>query len=232
MLAVCASGLKAAPANDDCSAAIALTSDVPYNSTTVGATGSSESTCSFLDTLDVWHRFTPATTGTILVSLCGSNFDTTLAIFDDCSGLELECNDDSCGLQSALTMTMTGGQEYYIRVAGFGSDTGNYTLFVTEVSATAPHDECANAVEVFEDIPHPNTTFGATGSSSSSCAGGGDTLDVWHKFTPDTNGYYSMSLCQSGFDTTLSLFDSCGGTEIACDDDFCDLQSQVSASIT
>jgi len=232
MLVVCAAELKAAPANDDCSGAIALTAGVPYDGTTVGATGSSWSTCGFLDTIDVWHRFTPATTGAILVSLCGSSFDTTLAIFDGCLGAELACNDDSCGLQSELTVTMTGGQEYYIRVAGYDSDAGNYSLFVTEASATPPHDECANAVEVFEEMPHADVTTGATGVSWSSCADGGDTLDVWHKFIPDANSYYSISLCGSGFDTTLSLFDLCGGSEIACNDDFCDLQSQVSASLT
>ena len=106
MLAVCASELKAAPANDDCSAAITLTTGVPYNGKTVVATGSFESTCGFLDTLDVWHRFTPATTGPILVSLCSSSFDTTLAILDGCSGTELECNDDSCGFQSEVTVTV------------------------------------------------------------------------------------------------------------------------------
>ena len=112
----------------------------------------------------------------------------------------------------------------------YGAINTHLVVLVTDVSA--PPDECTNAVEVFEDMPHADTTFVATGSSSSSCADGGDTLDVWHKFIPDTNGLYSMSLCPSGFDTTLSLFDSCAGTEIACNDDFCDLQSQLSTSLT
>jgi hypothetical protein len=223
--------VKAAPPHDECLSAIVVTAGVPYSDTTVGATGSYWSSCAFNDTLDVWHRFTPTTTGQILISLCGSSFDTTLSVFDGCGGTELACNDDSCGLQSELMVGLTGGQPYYIRVAGYDGDTGSYTLTVTENVQPPPNDECIDAIAVVENTPYEGTTSLATGVSESSCALG-DTLDVWHTFTPAGSGYYNISLCDSLFDTTLSVFDVCGGTELACNDDYCDYQSQLSMSLS
>jgi len=120
------------PPNDDCADAIALTDGVPYNSNTDYATGSYESGCALNDTKDVWHSYTPTSTGLVTISLAGSTFDTTLAVFDECGGTELACNDDTCdGLQSEIMMVMTGANTYFIRVAGYYGDTGDYTLTVT-----------------------------------------------------------------------------------------------------
>jgi hypothetical protein len=68
----------------------------------------------------------------VTISLCGSSFDTTLAVFDSCGGIELACNDDYCALQSQLTIDLTAGQTYLIRVAGYNGQTGGYTLTLME----------------------------------------------------------------------------------------------------
>jgi len=222
---------EAAPPHDDCSNAIVAAAGVPYNGTTVGATGFYWSMCGWNDTLDVWHRFTPGSSAQVLISLCGSSFDTTLSVFDGCGGTELACNDDSCGWQSQLEVGLTGGQAYYIRVAGYDGETGSYTLTISENVQPPPNDDCSNAIVVVQDTPYEGTTTGATGALQSSCALG-DTLDVWHTFTPAGSGYYGISLCGSLFDTTLSVFDGCGGTELACNDDYCDYQSQLSMSLS
>jgi hypothetical protein len=133
-------------------------------------------------------------------------------------------------LLSELVIAVTDGQVYYIRVAGWNGATGSYILTITE-ALQPPHDECANAIALLQDTPYEGTTSLATGASQSSCALG-DTLDVWHRFTPAGSGYYSISLCDSLFDTTLSVFDGCGGTELACNDDYCDLQSKLSMSLS
>ncbi len=46
------------------------------------------------------------------------------------------------------------------------------------------------------------------------------------------DGYYNFSLCGSTFDTTLSIFDSCGGTELAFNNDTCGLQSKLALYLT
>ena len=55
----------AAPANDDCSQAIELSLNIPYQGTTVGATGGTMSSCSYYDFYDVWYSFTAPKSGTL-----------------------------------------------------------------------------------------------------------------------------------------------------------------------
>ena len=107
---------------------------VPYIDSTVLAAGTDLSSCSYKDTPDVWYWFTPQTTSSYIVSLCGSNFNTTLAIFDDCDGIEIACNDDFCGLESRLELLAIAGRTYLIRISGteFGGERGNYILTITK----------------------------------------------------------------------------------------------------
>ena len=121
----------AAPPNDDCASAIAVTEGVPYNGSTVGATGTDISECANNDWRDVWHSYTPSSNGFATVSLCGSSFDTTLSVFDDCGGTELACNDDFCGLQGrdpGPKKKFVQGQNSF---AG-GADNGQFSVHCQE----------------------------------------------------------------------------------------------------
>ncbi|RIK69021.1 MAG: hypothetical protein DCC65_01555 [Planctomycetota bacterium] len=125
------------PANDLCENCTPVQSGVPYAGSSEGATGTDISSCAFSDTIDVWHCWTADCTGTATISLCGSAFDTTLSVFNTCTGGgQLACNDDfaGCGgdgLQSQLTLAVTAGNTYYIRVSGFNGASGAYLLNVT-----------------------------------------------------------------------------------------------------
>lgn len=136
------------PVNDDCTAAIPVTEAEPYTGNTFNATGTenyNQSSCSFNDYADVWHSYTPTSTGLVTISLEGSEFDTTLTVFDACDGNELACNDDSpfyLFLQSEVTLLMTGGKTYLIRIAGFNGDMGDYTLTVNSVPPIIPDAPC------------------------------------------------------------------------------------------
>ncbi len=123
--------------NDECDGALPVSSGVPVSGSTVGATGTDFTLCGmdedgfFDDTKDVWYSWTADCDGVATFSLCGSSFDTTLAIYDACSGNELICNDDDCELtRSRLTYEVTSGTTYFIRVAGRFGLTGEYTLSV------------------------------------------------------------------------------------------------------
>ena len=126
--------------HDECANAIAVEADEPYNGSTRAATGTDTSSCSYNDTNDVWHSFTPKFNYEYTISLCGSSFDTTLSVFDDCNGTELACNDDTkpgiCSptlptVQSQLTMPLVKDLTYFIRIAGYDGETGDYTLTIT-----------------------------------------------------------------------------------------------------
>jgi NAD-dependent dihydropyrimidine dehydrogenase PreA subunit len=76
----------------------------------------------------------------VIVSLCGSDFDTKLEVWDAC-GAEtyIGYNDDSCGLQSELTFSDLVAGTYYAKVYAYGSGFGNYFLNITGTNAaTAP----------------------------------------------------------------------------------------------
>ena len=120
---------------DDCSDPFIIPENFPYSH--------SDNTCNYADLCDiaytdnrdVIYELTITSTVGLVVSLCGSSYDTKLAIYTPtcCSGdLDYwQYNDDSCGLQSEITATFTPGT-YYIVVDGFGtSNCGDYTLNIT-----------------------------------------------------------------------------------------------------
>jgi hypothetical protein len=123
---------NAPPANDSCENAICVAEGVGVNGSTANATGSGIAGCDVADPNDVWYSYTPQVDEpNVVVSLCGSTFDTTLAVLESCNDLLLiACNDDFCGTQSQLSVSMIGGVTYLIRVAGAGGAEGDFTLTV------------------------------------------------------------------------------------------------------
>jgi M6 family metalloprotease-like protein len=124
--------------NDHCGNATCMEDGLPASGNTNAATGTDVTTCALNDNKDIWFTYTPASTGWVTVSLCGSDYDTTLAVFDGCSGNQIDCNDDfdcdgdgSNELQSQLSLWLTSATTYWIRVAGFNDATGKYALTVT-----------------------------------------------------------------------------------------------------
>ncbi len=130
----------APPANDECADAIEVFKDTLFSANNVNATGTFSSTCAPADLNDVWFRYNAVATETVFFSLCGSPFDTTISVFSGCGGLgaELACNDDQCGSQSEVSLAVAAGQDYYIRVAGYGGLSGPFALSVSETSSTGP----------------------------------------------------------------------------------------------
>ncbi|MFA5238838.1 MAG: hypothetical protein WC476_03910, partial [Phycisphaerae bacterium] len=67
--------------------------------------------------------------------------------------------------------------------------------------------------------------------SQSSC-GYNDKNAVWHSYTPQVTQTVTISLLDSTFDTTLAVFNSCGDVELACNDNYCGLQSELAMDVT
>ncbi len=132
--------------NDACDAAPCLEDMGAFETSwanhgaTVNSTGSDLTTCGVDDSNDVWFTYTPAYSDNVVISLCDNacSFDTTLAVFDGCGGPQLAgaCNNDfacaaDCTQLSQLTLAMTAGTTYQIRVSGQSAATGTYELGVT-----------------------------------------------------------------------------------------------------
>lgn len=91
---------------------------------------------------DVWFVHTAPATGQITAETCGSAFDTKIAVYSsaNCATLAstiLACNDDACGSQSRVQWVATAGQQYLIRIGGFGTSSGSGTLTLSQFTAGA-----------------------------------------------------------------------------------------------
>ncbi len=118
---------------------------------------------------DVFYAFTPAVTQPYAISLCGSGFDTVLAVLTNCSGSAgsiIACNDDSPTCSFNLNSYLPGvplnaGVRYLIRVAGFDyvpADIGTYTLLITpEPIGICCRGAVCNFLPVSTCLPAPGT---------------------------------------------------------------------------
>jgi hypothetical protein len=107
--------IAAAPTNDDITGAVAI-SAVPYTTTTdtnEATVGLEDSSCG---AATVWYVFTPPTDGSYDLTTIGSDYDTTLAVWEGEPGnlTYLACSDDAFGVQSALRLDLTAGTTYYL----------------------------------------------------------------------------------------------------------------------
>lgn len=130
------------PANDQCTNAQVVAAGDFISSTTEFASNDGDSSCDWSsDTPDVWYLYQAACDGVLRVDTCGSALDTAVSIHSNCF-TELACNDQhntsglplSCGSgslsDSAVALTMIQGQTVRIRVAGWGSLTGAFDMYV------------------------------------------------------------------------------------------------------
>lgn len=122
--------------NDDCVNAIAVGEINGKYYSTVEAT---QSTWPGDGAYDIFYAYTASFTGTASADVCDSDFDTYLEVYDACNGSLIASNDDFCGAQSKVTWPVVTGTEYFIRIAGFGSETGEGFLSIyEETTCTLP----------------------------------------------------------------------------------------------
>jgi|GEM_PF-1394053 len=124
------------------------TVEVPNDSSTSGA---AQANCGGYATSggQHWYSITPASSGTLTVSTCGSEFDTYLRVYNgECGALACVTSNDDGGnscidisnadfFDSYVTFEAEAGVTYLIRVGGFSSYSGNYELQVDCVSSEA-----------------------------------------------------------------------------------------------
>lgn len=212
-----------APPNDECGGAAILPDGITYGST-LGASAGGSASCGASDASpDVWYAYTASCTGDLTFDTCGSPMDTVLAVYTGtCESLvEAACNDQCPGVPcggpaSCITLAATAGQTFLVRVAGAGGAKGVFRL---QARCGIPlNDQCADATAIGEGITE-GSTFGATPDGTASCGNSNTSPDVWYKYTPPMDATLRIDTCGSSLDTVLSVYDGCGGTELACNDE-------------
>jgi hypothetical protein len=148
-----------------------------------------------------------------------------------CPTLALACNDDSCGLQSEISVPVVAGGTYMIQVGGYNGAMGVGTLTVATIQPPA-NDDCANAESISGEghFAFDSTMATTDGVADSGCTGGQIDLDVWFRWTAPWDGDTTISTCSlASFDTHLAAYDDyCPtGNSLACNDDSCGLRSSL-----
>jgi hypothetical protein len=234
------------PPNDECAGALAVTtgtnptpgtSGVYYsmNSATTSAGWPNPPLCVGVTLgADVWFAFTPAVAGIYQIDTetpagftAGSLDDTTLEVFPNTGcvpGAAIACDDDSgvtgIGLLSVVIANLAAGSTYYIRVGDWGSfNGGTFYLNLTFQGPPLTNDECATPLAIGPGSNGPYSNVLATDSPFVGTACGSGNKDLWFSYTPTCGGPTTITTGCGGFDTLMSVYTSCGGTEIACNDD-------------
>ncbi len=209
--------------------------------TTVGATTDGQdqpTSCATLGSTqcdhDVWFRYTSAGAGDTTISLCGSSFDTKLFVYPgtsnptDGSAPVVACNDDDplCpsgdARQSRLSFTASAGTTYFVRVGGRGGASGSGTMTITAPGGgpvIPANDACAAAQWLGDGTAVLGSTSQATNDGTGTCGASAASADVWYKYQPLVSGVVTFDTCGSTLDTTLAIFTTCGGAQVACNDD-------------
>lgn len=118
------------PDNDECSSCTPVTEGTIAGSN-ARATGTDITPgCGIDDTRDVWYCYMAGATGTAEVRTCGSSLDTTVAVYAECDGALIACDDDACGRQSLVQFGAQAGVTYLIRVAANGNGEGNFLMTI------------------------------------------------------------------------------------------------------
>jgi hypothetical protein len=239
-----------APENDNCGSAFFLPAETIILGTTTLSTNDGTASCgASASSPDVWYKYRPATSGTFTVTTCDSvapTFDTVLSAYSGTCGAltQLACNDDVCGLRSTITVpNAVANQTYYIRVAGYNNQTGNFSIKVSGGGGVVPpfNDDCANRPGIPLGVT-PFTTVGATtdGPAHAACNFFGNnnvTNDVWFNYPSQCDGQLTITTCgTAGFDTKIAVYrgNGCENFEsrlAACSDDNCGNQTSVTVDV-
>ena len=221
--------------NDDICSAITLSvgnNCTPVLTSNFGATlstGVTASTCGTPGT-DVWYKFVAPASGEVKINVQQVTGGLTDAVMQLYSGVgtcptiptltALICNDDGgpgllplIDTTDPLTdITLVGGDTYYIRIWGFASSVGQFTMCLVNGAAPAPaNDDPSTAVNVpvsGNAYPSCGALLGdittATNSAQSVSFSG---ADVWYKFTAQSSGC-RIVLSSGSMNCAITLLDN------------------------
>jgi hypothetical protein len=218
-----------AQGNDECAGAIQVVAGPNGPFTNSSCTTSAPAWLCASGANDVWFYYVPATAGPVTVDTCGADYDSALEVFDATAGcgnlVSMGCNDDACGLQSAVTFTAVACTPYYVRVGGFAGDVGEFPLNINGpgtcagVATAVPQGagclaQFTSFYELFAtssvfDLGNNSLTLTNTGTAYAVTLGGGTYQPVGSLSTPTTlslpddgsivAGTLGLEVCSNGW---------------------------------
>ncbi|MDE0892599.1 MAG: hypothetical protein OSB14_10495 [Planctomycetota bacterium] len=215
---------------------------------TTGLDGQTEYLCyqfgsSVIDS-DVWFEWTAATTDTFFIETCNfTTTDTKLALYPSgacpTASTSLACNDDSCALQSQLSISATAGTSYLLQVGTFPGAVAGVGSFNIYPAVSSSNDDCSTPDTISGTgtfaFNNQTATTSAEGQNEYNCYAFGSSAvdhDVWFAWTAPSNDTFQIETCNlTSTDTKIGVYpgSACptAGSSIICNDDACALQSQL-----
>ncbi|MGB5105620.1 MAG: GEVED domain-containing protein [Candidatus Zixiibacteriota bacterium] len=178
-------GAAPPPPNDNCASATPIgdVTNLPFDNS--AATHDGAGLCSTAGK-NLWYCFTAPITGNARISLCGSSYDTKLAVYDGCTcgplGAELACEDDNCGLQSEAIVAVIAGNQYAVEVSGYSATSYGSGFLTIETTVPPPNDECTAVTPVVLTTGVPVTFTGDNTNAAPDCASFPGS-NAWEAFT-------------------------------------------------
>lgn len=242
------------PPNDGCltPAVVAGQGSFPFNNAaaTAGAEGQNETVCYSFGTSgidsDIWFTWTADATGIASMSTCNSTFDSKIAAYPGTGcpvpGTGLDCNDDACSLQSTIQFPVVNGTSYTLQVGTFPGKVGAAGTFDIAISGAPTDDDCSTPAVIAGQgvfgFDLTGATTGLEGQNEAICYDFGTSNfdnDVWFEWTANATGPALIATCNSGIDTRIAAYPGTGcptpGSAIACNDDTCALQSEITFAV-
>ncbi|WP_298515654.1 T9SS type A sorting domain-containing protein [uncultured Kordia sp.] len=209
-------------ANDECATAEVIMDDITTETTinydNRAATESLEASCDTAGNayLDVWYEFTMPVNGNVRIT--GVSSLDRFTIYDSCGGTEIVCSNND-----TYTYDLTAGT-YLLRAYSLSiyASAESFNIRAFEI---LPNDDCANAETIsiagIGVCGTQNVTVDLRGATETtitdigSCFNSLQTwLDAWYSFEAPITG--NISLTSTNFSNTFAVYESCGGTEVAC----------------
>ncbi|MGB3467150.1 MAG: hypothetical protein WBA74_17850, partial [Cyclobacteriaceae bacterium] len=158
-----------------------------------------------------WFEYTPSQSGLMTVSNCNlTDVATDLSIYESCRELLIDGN-DCLASQSSVTVPVKGGENYYILWENEPGESGfNWKI---DIDAFSQGENC---IEPFTSGVGTNTADHTVFST------------LYYEFVSTSDAVLTIDNCNlTSVDTKVSLYEECGTTAIAQNDDFCATQSSL-----
>jgi hypothetical protein len=159
----------------------------------------------------LWWKWVAPASGSVTISTVGSTFDTILGVYTGTAvdALTVVVSDDDSGGSgtSRVTFSAVAGTEYQIAVDGFGGQTGDIVLSLSQVVAPA-NDNFANRI-VLSGASASGTavnTLATAQSGEPNIINHGTGHTVWWSWTAPSSGSFVIDTIGSNFDTLLGVY--------------------------
>ncbi len=163
-----------------------------------------------------WYLFTSVGDHVMSLSSCSTTSeDTSVKLYSECEGVLLASSDDYCDTQSFLSYIIEDGINYYVEWSN-EKTSSSYTWGLS-LNDITDGDNCENA---------------KTASLGSNASIHLDGLSEWFEYTPSEDGVLVVSSCGSTSENTLvQIYDGCGLSPIASNDNGCAEQSLLEVDV-